>query len=211
MSETASKETAETLVLASGSPRRRDLLEREGIAFEVRPADIEEEVREDESPADLVRRLSFEKASAVALRLGDEVSRWVLGADTIVVIDGDVLGKPRDAAHAEALLARITGRTHEVVTGFAFVSTRAPEDRAKSHVDLRTSRVSMREATSEEIAQYVAGGEPMDKAGAYAVQGEGRRFVTRVEGCQDNVIGLPVDEVARVWARLRDEMDERES
>ncbi len=191
------------LVLASASPRRRELLSREGVHFEVIPADIPEELRPDESPEDLVCRLAFEKAAAVAARVGANPARWVLGADTIVVIDGDVLGKPRDTAEAEHLLARLTGRTHTVITGYAFVDSRTPEDRSRARVAQQSSRVTMRDSSAEEIAAYVATGEPMDKAGAYAVQGEGARFVTKVEGSEDNVIGLPVSEVAALWSGLQ--------
>ena len=127
----------------------------------------------------------------------------MLGSDTIVVLEGDILGKPRDVAHAEALLARLTGETHQVMTGYAFVSSERPGDRAAAHVAMQTSAVTMRSAEADEIATYVATGEPMDKAGAYAVQGEGARFVTRVEGSEDNVIGLPAAEVCALWSRLR--------
>ncbi|MDP6980587.1 MAG: Maf family protein [Myxococcota bacterium] len=191
------------LVLASASPRRRDLLAREGVRFEVIPADIPEEHKPGESPEDLVCRLAFEKAAAVAKRLGDRPARWVLGSDTIVVIDDDVLGKPRDTAEAERLLGRLTGRTHAVITGYAFVDSSAPEEPSRGRVAQQTSQVTMRDASAEEIAAYVATGEPMDKAGAYAVQGEGARFVTRVEGSEDNVIGLPVSEVLAVWTTLQ--------
>jgi len=195
--------THEVLVLASASPRRRDLLTREGVAFEVVPADIDEHHHAGESPEALVQRLAYEKASAVAQRIGPGRERWVLGSDTVVVLDGDVLGKPRDPAHARALLGRLTGHTHRVMTGYAFVSTLAAGDRTAAHVAMQTSQVAMREASEEEIAAYVETGEPMDKAGAYAVQGRGARFVTDVAGSQDNVIGLPVDEVCRLWSKLR--------
>lgn len=201
MSNPAPKPSDLPLVLASASPRRRDLLQREGIAFEAIPADIDETHRAGESPEALVKRLAREKAEAVASRVGAAPPRWVLGSDTIVVIDADVLGKPEDEAHAEALLARITGRTHEVITGYAFVHS---ANARPAEVRSQSSRVSMREAGADEIRAYVATGEPMDKAGAYAVQGEGARFVTKVEGSEDNVIGLPVREVAALWSTLRE-------
>jgi septum formation protein len=178
------------LVLASASPRRRELLARAGVAVEVMPAHIDEEPLADEAPEALAERLAREKALAVARRVGPRPSRLVLGSDTIVVLDGDVLGKPRDPAHAEALLARLAGRTHRVITGVAVARS---DDLALSSLTV-ASRVTIRAASAEEIRRYVAGGEPLDKAGAYALQGEGRRFVTAVEGSESNVIGLPLEE-----------------
>jgi len=179
-----------SLVLASTSPRRRDLLRQAGVAFEVVPPRVAEQAGPSEAPEALALRLAAEKALEVAERLGAEPERWVLGADTIVVLDGEVLGKPEDPEHAARLLARLVGRSHRVVTGVAVVSSArlAPRTRAVS------STVTMRGAAREEIEAYVATGEPLDKAGAYGFQGEGRRFVVRVEGSQSNVIGLPVAE-----------------
>lgn len=134
----------------------------------------------------------------MAERIGPDPARWVLGADTIVVIDDQVLGKPRDEAHARSLLGRLVGRTHRVITGYAFVNSASFE----RHVSAEESRVTMREASAKEIQDYVATGEPMDKAGAYAVQGLGGSLVTQVEGSEDNVIGLPVSQVAALWSRL---------
>lgn len=190
--------TGAPLVLASASPRRRDLLTREDVRFEVIPADIPEEMQSDEAPAAFALRLAGEKALAVARRLGPHPPRWVLGADTIVVIDDDVLGKPTDAADAEQLLARLVGRTHSVITAFTLVQS----DDCVLHSDWLESRVTMRAADAEEIRDYVATGEPMDKAGAYAVQGIGGTLVEKVAGSMDNVIGLPVAEVLAKWASL---------
>jgi septum formation protein len=187
------------LILASGSPRRSDLLQRAGIAFEVEAADIPEQLRPGESPLDFVRRLSAAKAGAVAGRRPPSPARLVLGADTIVVVDGDVLGKPDDASHADALLGRILGRVHEVATGVAIV------DRASRRcwqVSV-TSEVHMRAASAEERAAYVASGEGLDKAGAYALQGGGRHFVERVVGSETNVIGLPMDETLALLRAAR--------
>jgi septum formation protein len=189
------------LVLASASPRRRDLLARENVDFEVVPADIPEEHRPDEAPTAFASRLAGEKALAVARRIGPDPPRWVLGADTIVVIDGDILGKPIDDADAERLLTRLVGRTHSVITAFALVKS----GDWVLHSDWLESRVSMRTADLAEIRAYVATGEPMDKAGAYAVQGIGGTLVEKVEGSWDNVIGLPVAEVLARWAKLRGE------
>ena len=179
------------LVLGSGSPRRRELLTRAGIAFEVLPADIDEIAEVGEEPAAFALRLAREKAHAVAMRVGAAPRRLVLGADTIVVIDADVLGKPTDPEDAVRLLSRLVGREHRVLTAVAVI---ASDRLAHAATCVVTSRVSMRPASDEEIRHYVATGEPLDKAGAYAAQGEGRRFVERIDGSESNVIGLPIDE-----------------
>jgi septum formation protein len=188
------------LVLASASPRRRDLLERENIQFDVIPADIPEQLGPDEAPAAFATRLAQDKALTVAKRIGGVPPRWVLGADTIVVIEGDVLGKPVDVPHARRLLARLVGQTHSVITAFSLVRS----DNKVPHSDWIESRVTMREATAREIREYVDTGEPMDKAGAYALQGIGASLVAKVEGSRDNVIGLPVAEVLLKWSSLRE-------
>jgi septum formation protein len=179
------------LVLGSGSPRRRDLLAQAGIAFDVAAADIDESRQPGEEPAAFAERLACEKAQTVARRVGAAPRRLVLGADTIVVIDGDVLGKPVDPTDAERLLARLVGREHVVLTAVALVASDRPDAAATRVV---ASRVAMRPADGEEIRRYVATGEPLDKAGAYAAQGEGRRFIERIDGSETNVIGLPMDE-----------------
>lgn len=178
------------LVLASASPRRRDLLSSAHVPFEVRPASIDETPAAGEAPADLAGRLAREKALAIARQLRDGPVRVVLGADTIVVLDGEVYGKPRDDTHAAALLSRLTGRTHRVITAVAVTRSDTLAVR-EARVE---SQVSMRSATDAEIRAYVATGEARDKAGAYAVQGEGRRFIVRLEGSETNVIGLPLEE-----------------
>lgn len=189
------------LILASASPRRRDLLDGAGIAFEVIPADIAEERRRDERPVAFASRLAAEKARAVAERVGPEPARRVLGADTIVVLGDSILGKPRNPRHAREMLARLTGRSHEVVTAIALV----PSDTLEIEVRAVTSRVHMRAASPEELRDYVATGESLDKAGAYALQGGGRRFVERVEGSESNVIGLPLDETLELLGETRRE------
>jgi septum formation protein len=177
------------LVLASGSPRRRDLLTQAALPFQVIPAALDEALLPGEEPEHLVERLARAKAGAVAERLAP-VAHLVLGADTVVAIDDEVLGKPENAAHAERLLLRLLGRTHRVLTGVAVVE--AATGRVQSRVV--ASHVTMRDASAAEVARYVASGEPLDKAGAYALQGTGRNFVLRVEGSESNVIGLPLDE-----------------
>jgi septum formation protein len=178
------------LVLASGSPRRRELLERAGVSFEVLPPGIEELARAGEAPEAMVLRLAREKATAVARRVGGNPRRVVLGADTLVVLGEEVLGKPRDAADAEGILGRLVGRTHRVLTGVAVVSS----DGLRVWDHLAASRVRMRQAGADEIRRYVATGEPLDKAGAYAAQGRGRDFIEEIVGSESNVIGLPIDE-----------------
>ena len=176
------------LVLASASPRRSALLTRAGVAFEVRPADIDESVRPGERPEALVERLARTKARTVAERLGGGPSRLVLGSDTVVVLGEAVLGKPRDPEHAVVLLSSLVGRTHRVVSGVALLESDGSREAALAV----ESRVRMRAASVAEIRAYVATGEPLDKAGAYAVQGQGRRFVEAIEGSETNVIGLPL-------------------
>lgn len=172
------------LVLASRSPRRVELLTRAGYRFEVAPADIDERRLEGEPPRDLVRRLAREKAAAVAPRHPGAV---VLGADTLVVVDGAVLGKPDGAAGAAAMLRRLSGRAHEVLTGVALHAACRRRD------DVQSTRVVFRALASDDVAWYVATGESADKAGAYSIQGRASRFVTRIEGSYTNVVGLPIE------------------
>lgn len=186
-----------TLILASASPRRREILTAAGIDFEIVPADIEERAGPSEWPPDLAERLAREKALAVAARLSGEDRRPVLGSDTIVVVGSLVLGKPRDEEHAVELLSKLMGRRHQVITGIAVCWTDG--DQALSRVV--TSEVEMRDATRKELEEYVAVGESLDKAGGYALQGEGRRFVVGVEGSQSNVIGLPLEETLELLER----------
>jgi septum formation protein len=181
---------ASALILASASPRRRDLLCRLKIPFTSVPADIAETPRPGEAPRALAERLAREKAQAVAARIGKRPRSVVLGSDTIVVIGEEVLGKPRDPEHALTLLRKLCGRTHRVMTGIAVVES--DTGRARSRVV--ESRVTLREAPEAELRDYVATGESLDKAGAYALQGAGRRFVAAVEGSESNVIGLPLEE-----------------
>lgn len=178
------------LVLASASPRRRDLLRRAGIRFEVFPADIPEIQQPGETPVAFAQRLAHSKALSVAKQLGASPPRLVLGADTIVVLDGEVFGKPRDSDHALELLERLVGREHSVITAVALVAS----DTLRVRQATVTSRVEMRAVERDELIAYVATGESLDKAGGYAVQGGARSFVTRIHGSETNVIGLPIDE-----------------
>ena len=184
------------LVLASSSPRRRELLAKSGFAFDVEPAEIDESIAQGESPLEYAVRLAIEKASTVATR--SEVDVVALGADTIVVCNERIYGKPTDADDARRMLGELVGRNHVVVTAWALVPSRAQRGAATG---FSRSVVRMREAAGEEIRDYVAGGEPMDKAGAYAAQGEGRRFVAAIVGALDNVIGLPLTPVVGALSR----------
>ncbi len=180
------------LVLASASPRRQELLRNAGIAFEVQPADIAEDPLPGEAAKDCAERLAREKALAVARQRPHDC---VLGADTVVVVDGQLLGKPCDAADAALMLRLLSGREHRVITGVCLVVG------GVSSVSSETTLVTVSELTDKDIAAYVASGEPMDKAGAYAVQGIASRWIPRIEGDYCNVVGLPV---ALVFRMLRE-------
>ncbi len=188
--------TTPDLILASSSPRRRELLERLGVRFTVRAVDLDETPRPGEQPRPYVLRLAREKAAARA-----EPGELVLAADTVVVFDGidgpEILGKPADRADARAMLRRLSGREHTVLTGIAL------EEPGKGRTaDVDETRVRMAAFTDEEIDWYVGTGEPMDKAGAYGIQGIGSLFVEGVDGNSTNVAGLPVPAVYRLFARL---------
>jgi septum formation protein len=173
------------LVLASASPRRRELLTQAGFTFTVAPASIPEDLRAGENPVAYVTRLAREKAQSVAART--EPGTVVLGADTTVVAaNGEVLGKPEDASDAARMLRLLSGATHQVITGVAVVADGSVEVAAEvTHVSVLTLR-------DEEIGAYIATGEPMDKAGAYAIQGYAARWIPRIQGCYFNVVGLPL-------------------
>jgi septum formation protein len=172
------------LVLASASPRRAALLAAAGFEFAVDTADVDEAPHPHEPPDQYVRRLAIAKAAGVAAR---HPGALVLGADTTVAVDGDILGKPADAADAARMLRRLAGRAHRVHTGVALA--RDGEVRA----DVATTTVWFEPMTETDIGAYVASGEPMDKAGAYGIQGGASRFVRHLDGAFDNVVGLPVD------------------
>ncbi|HUF65744.1 MAG TPA: Maf family protein [Gemmatimonadaceae bacterium] len=181
------------VVLASGSPRRRELLRLIGLGHEVEPADVDESVHDEESPSSHAERLALAKAEAIATRFPDAL---VLAADTIVVVDGDILGKPRGEAHAREMLARLSGRSHTVITGVA--AAHGPV----AHSDVEQVAVTFRPLREEEIAEYVATGEPMDKAGAYGIQGYGATIVERIDGDYFAVMGLAIVRLLRLCSRL---------
>lgn len=185
------------LVLASASPRRADLLRAAGFAFEVDPVDIDERVAPGESPAAHVLRLARAKAAAAAVRHPDAV---VLGSDTVVVVDGEILGKPADAEDARRMLRQLSGCIHHVHTGVALRRGDTVLDAAE------VSAVRMASLSEAEVDWYVASGEPAGKAGAYAIQGLGSRFVERVDGSYASVVGLPVAVVHRLLKTLAPEL-----
>ena len=183
------------LVLASASPRRRELLAQAGFSFRVIASDILEERLLGEAPATFAMRLAREKAQSVFDRHHDTLHSpgdplLVLGADTVVVTAEEILGKPANPADAARMLRLLSGRTHQVITGICLISRRGAEASAEN------TAVAMRTLSDEEIAAYVTTGEPMDKAGAYAIQGYAARWIPRIEGDYFNVVGLPLARVA---------------
>jgi len=184
------------LILASNSPRRRELLALSGWTFLVQPADVDESQRPAEAPGDYVLRLAEAKARACAAR--QPAGTLVLAADTTVALDGELLGKPRDAGEAADMLRRLRGRSHRVYTGLA--AMRAPDGNPAT--DLAVTEVPMRAYTPAEMAAYVASGDPLDKAGAYAIQHAGFHPVEALAGCYAGVMGLPLCHLVRTLARL---------
>jgi septum formation protein len=182
------------LILASGSPRRRELLNRVKIDFEVIQSGIDEVRHPDENGSDYAPRMAREKAMAISAQ---HPNRIVLAADTIVLCDGDILEKPRDAPDASRMLTALSGRTHTVITAFAIASN--GKIIASEAV---ASQVTFRKLSEQEIAAYIATGEPFDKAGAYGIRGIGGGFISEVDGSRDNVMGLPTAEVIATLRRL---------
>lgn len=187
--------TSGRLILASASPRRGEFLKLMGLDFDIMPGDIDETFRPEESPREHVLRLSEEKALSVALSHPDA---WVLGADTIVVVAGELLGKPGSPAEATRMLKKLSGREHEVLTGFTIVR----QDRQVRVREVVESSVFFREIAADEMAWYTGTGESYDKAGAYAVQGMGGCFVREIRGSCSNVVGLPLCEVIEALKRV---------
>ena len=181
------------LILASASPRRAEILRSAGLQFTVLSSAVDETPMPSEVPQDLVRRLALAKAELVAARaLGPAI---VIAADTVVVLEGTILGKPRTSEDARQMLEKLSGRTHSVMTGVALI--RLPDAERREFIE--TTQVHFASVSNEEIVKYLASGEPFDKAGAYAIQGLGGRFVPRIDGCYFNVVGLPL---ARLWHEL---------
>ena len=184
------------LILASNSPRRRELLEQIGVEFEVIPSNAEEKVTKQE-PSEVVEELSRQKAEDVAAAVEDGI---VLGADTVVCQDGQIMGKPKDEADAKQMLQKLQGEEHSVYTG---VTILVKENGAVQHVQTfsQETKVYVYEMTDEEIDRYIATGEPLDKAGAYGIQGRFAAYVDGIEGDYNNVVGLPV---SAVWQELKE-------
>jgi len=180
------------IVLASQSPRRSELLRQAGIPFVVRPANVDETPRPGEGPEDYVKRVARDKALASGAALGE----IVLGADTVVVIGGEIFGKPIDSHDAARMLGLLANREHQVLTGICL------RRGAEMVIDCARTRVWFKPLTREEIAGYVATGEPNDKAGAYAIQGLASRFIERIEGSYSNVVGLPIELVQQVLHKM---------
>lgn len=186
------------LILASASPRRAEILRNAGIQFETRATDVDESVLAHEAPGDYVRRLALAKALSAAAKYLDPVDETlIVGADTAVVVNADILGKPVSQDDARSMLRRLSGRVHEVHTGLALLRSSGAEQRVVEDI----TRVHFAPLTDREIEDYIGTGEPFDKAGAYGIQGIGGRYVTRIEGCYFNVMGLPL---ARLWSLLRE-------
>ena len=189
------------IILASASPRRREFFELLGLPLSVHPADVDENPRQGEEPGVMVARRSATKAAAVAQMLSETDHGFdveltgvlekglVVAADTVVVLDEEILGKPRDAAHAKQMLQQLRGRAHSVYSGVTVVEISS----GRAAIHLSTTTVWMREYSKAEVKDYVASGDPLDKAGAYAIQHTGFRPVDRIEGCYSGVMGLPLD------------------
>jgi septum formation protein len=192
---TAENTETPSIVLASGSPRRRELLHQLGVSFRVVVADIEEIAFKDEPAGDFVLRMAREKALAVLRREGNDLP--VLGADTAVILDGLILGKPVDREHAISMLNALSGRTHEVYSGVAVA------DASGVHDALNVTRVTFATLEAEWIGMYCDSGDPMDKAGAYGVQGKAGEKISRIEGSFYGVMGLPLFETAQLLKRAQ--------
>ncbi|MGB2259985.1 MAG: Maf family protein [Porticoccaceae bacterium] len=184
----------QTLILASASPRRAELLTQIGVRFVVAPADIDESQREAESPVDYVTRMAVEKAAAGCI--GQRSGLLALGADTAVVCDGQVFGKPTDRAHAQTMLLALAGKTHTVLSAVAV------DNGTDRQVLLSETRVTFRDISADECFSYWQTGEPLDKAGGYAIQGLGAVFITHLEGSYTGVVGLPIAETETLLRRF---------
>jgi len=184
------------LILASASPRRREILQSLGLNFKIIPAHVNEDYLQGESPSKHVRRLSYNKAMAIALK---HQNAWVLGADTIVVIDGVILGKPQNKTQAKKMLRKLSGREHTVFTGFTIANIAFGICSTK----VIQSAVRFKTISPDEMNWYIACDEPYDKAGGYAIQGKGAYFIQSIRGSYTNVIGLPLCEVLEILKKIK--------
>jgi septum formation protein len=199
-------EKSETrLVLASGSPRRTEILRNAGFEFEAHATDADESRRARESAATYVRRIAIAKARAAAEKFAGKGGRTiVIGADTVVLANGKILGKPSDVKDARRMLRLLSGKTHRVLTGVAVLSL--PDGAERHHVE--TTRVRFRKMSNAEIDDYIVTGEPFGKAGAYAIQGIGGRYITQIDGCYFNVVGLPLARLCKLLAQIQERAGE---
>jgi septum formation protein len=179
------------IILASTSPRRRDLLAKTGLAFEVVPSDYEEDMTLDFAPSELAKHLSRGKAEAVAMNHRDAI---VIGADTFAVFDGKILGKPHTVERARDMLRMLNGKTHTLITGFTVIG----QGGAKSVSRVVETKVFFKQTLDEVIEEYIATGEPLERAGGYSIQENGGMLVNKVEGSYDNMVGLPIEDVLEV-------------
>lgn len=185
---------AEKFILASGSPRRKELLKMIGFEFDVVSPDVDENSKSGESPREHAHRLAIEKAKKVAKNCPDS---WIIAADTIVVIDGEILGKPRDEREAFEMLKKIAGKQHTVITAFCIF-----KGDKSAHEGFVESKVEIAPLTDDEIRWYISTGEPLDKAGAYGAQGIGAMFIKSIKGSYTNVVGLPLAELIEAMKKL---------
>jgi septum formation protein len=177
--------THPTIILASNSPRRRELLHQIGLSFATDPSQVDEQVLIGESPESYAVRVALDKARAAAARAGSGI---IIAADTIVVLGGRILGKPANRRDAERMLSILSGKMHVVITGLAIMDA----SEGKTETGMSLTRVWFKDLSKDEISSYIKGGEPLDKAGAYGIQGKGALFVKQIEGCYFNVVGLPL-------------------
>jgi septum formation protein len=184
------------IILASASPRRKELLRQIGLIFAVVPSEIEEDVKDGEEPREHVLRLARLKAQEIAR---DQDSAVIIAADTIVVLSGEILGKPKDEEEAFEILSQLSGRVHRVFTGFCVLDA----SDGSEYSEAVESKVRFKHLTPEEIRRYIKTGEPMDKAGAYAVQGRGSYMIKEIQGSYTNVVGLPLCELVEVLTRVK--------
>jgi septum formation protein len=189
--KTMTKKKNPPIILASNSPRRRDLLRQVGLSFSIDPADVDESVRVGESPESYALRVALDKARGAASRAEEGM---VIAADTIVVLDERILGKPKDHNDAVRMLTLLSGRVHEVVTGLAVLSVAD----GSVHSGIARTRVWFRELSPQTVEAYVRSGEPLDKAGAYGIQEKGALLVKKIDGCYFNVVGLPLSLLAEL-------------
>lgn len=175
------------IILASKSPRRKEILETMGVSFEIDVADVDESVSDDFSPVEAVCEISKRKAQRIAERHGED--EIVISADTVVVIDGKIIGKPKDKEDAFCILKNLSGRTHEVYTGFTVCAN------GKTKTDFEVTKVHFKELCDDDIRRYIETGEPMDKAGAYGIQQKGNLFVDYIHGDYYNVVGFPISKI----------------